>query len=173
MGHAGGRCGQWRAWRGAVIAALLAPLTAQAQGADTARAFTLRLYEAYRTGAPDYLGRDARRTFAPHLLALIHRDRATTPAGDVGILDGDPICDCQDAQGVRATHLAISAMGPGRARARVTLRFPSETREMTLDLVTARTAARGAKQGEWRIADVHTRETPSLVRLLEDGLHAR
>jgi glutathione S-transferase len=158
-----------KAWRGAVIAALMIPISAQAQGADTARAFTLHLYEAYRTGAPDYLGRDARRTFAPPLLALILRDRATTPSGDVGILDGDPICDCQDTGGVRATHLTITAAGPGHARARVTLRFPSETREMTLDLVAGRETGRG----EWRVADVHTKETPSLVRLLEHGLHDR
>jgi hypothetical protein len=164
-----GRSGEWKAWRGAVIAALIAPLSVQAQGADTARAFTLHLYAAYRTGAPDYLGRDAGRTFAPHLLALILRDRATTPSGDVGILDGDPICDCQDAGGVRATRLTINPAGPGRARARVTLRFPSETREMTLDLV----ARRGAGRGEWRIADIHTRETPSLVRLLEHGFQDR
>jgi len=158
-----------KAWRGAVIAALMTAISVPAHGADTARAFALRLYEAYRTGAPDYLGRDARRTFAPPLLALILRDRATTPSGDVGILDGDPICDCQDAEGVRATHLTITAAGPGRARARVTLRFPSETREMTLDLVAGRDAGRGA----WRVADVHTSETPSLVRLLQQGLDDR
>jgi hypothetical protein len=168
-----GRSREWKTRWCAVLAAAIAPLSVQAQGVDAARAFTLHLYEAYRTGAPDYLGRDARRTFAPKLLALIVRDRATTPSGDVGILDGDPICDCQDAGGVRATHVTISAAGPGRARARVTLRFPSETRDMTLDLVATRGATQGAGWGEWRVADVHTRETPSLVRLLEHGLHDR
>ena len=168
-----GRRGEWKRLRRAVMVAAFIPLSVRAQGFDSARAFTLHLYEAYRTGAPDYLGRDAQRTFAPHLLELIARDRATTPSGDVGILDGDPICDCQDAGGVRATHLTISAVGPGRARARVTLRFPSETRDMTLDLVVTWAAARGAGRGEWRVADVHTRDTPSLVRLLEHGLHDR
>jgi hypothetical protein len=147
-----------------MIVALIAPLSAQAQSLDAARAFTQHLYSAYRGGHPDPLGRDAGRTFAPPLLALIHRDRATTPAGDVGILDGDPICDCQDSGGIRLTHLAIEAAGKGRAVANVTLRFPSETRSLKLDLV--------AWRGQWRVADVHTRDTPSLVRLLQDGLRA-
>jgi hypothetical protein len=151
------------AWRGALLAALIVPVLVQARGEESARTFTLRLYEAYRSGSPDYLGRDARRTFAPALLALMERDRAKTPPGDVGILDGDPVCDCQDAGGVRATSVWVVPAGPTRARARVTLRFPSETRVLELDLVSIR--------GEWRIADVHTKDTPSLVRLLENGLH--
>lgn len=159
MGRWGGR----RIWLWATLAALSAAAPVRAQDDGAARAFTHRLYDAYRTGAPDYLGRDARRTFAPHLLALILEDRASAPPGEVGLLDGDPICDCQDAGGLRLTRLAITAAGRGRARAQVSLRFPpAETRVMTLDLV--------AEGGEWRVADVHTPETPSLVRFLEQGL---
>ena len=153
-------------WRAALIAAALAvPFGAHAQGLDAARQFTLQLYAAYQHGEPDYLGRDARLTFAPQLLALIRRDQATTPSGDVGILDGDPICDCQDAQGVRLAHLTIRQAGPARAHAKVTLSFPTETRSMELVLV-----AEGAR---WRVADVHTRETSSLAKLLRDGLGRR
>jgi hypothetical protein len=147
----------------AALAALSVPAPVRAQGDQAARAFTRRLYEAYRSGAPDYLGRDARRTFAPRLLTLILRDRASAPPGEVGLLDGDPICDCQDAGGLRLTGLAITTAGSGQARARVTLRFPpAETRVLILDLA--------AERGEWRVADVHAPETPSLVRYLEQGL---
>jgi hypothetical protein len=137
---------------------------AQAQPLDAARAFATALYTAYGTGDPDYLGADASKTFAPHLLALIRRDRANTPAGEVGILDGDPICDCQDAGGLRMTNLVVKAAGPQRAQARAVLHFPGETRAVTLDLESVR--------GHWRVADVHTRATPSLAGLLEDGLQA-
>jgi hypothetical protein len=149
------------AWRGALIAAVVCATSAQAQGLDAARAFTAALYRAYQTREPDFTGREAAATFAPRLLALIRRDQASTPSGDVGILDGDPICDCQDAGGMRMTHLAVEGAGPGRARAIVTLRFPTETRSLTLDLL--------AHGGRWRVADVHTKETPSLVRLLQEG----
>jgi hypothetical protein len=141
---------------------LVAASHASAQGLDDARAFTTKLYAAYETGSPDYLGRDAERTFTPSLLALIRRDRATTPSGDVGILDGDPICDCQDTGGLKMTGLVVEPAGPQAARAKATLRFPDETRSVTLDLK--------AIHGHWRIADVHTAATPSLVRLLKDGL---
>jgi hypothetical protein len=150
-------------WRCALIAALITPVAAQAQTLDAARAFTRTLYAAYRAGDPDYLGRDAGRTFAPQLLALIRRDAASTPEGEVGVLDGDPICDCQDPGGLRLDRLAIRPAGSGRARAEVTLRFAGETRRMRLSLL--------AIHGQWRVADVNTRETPSLVRLLEAGLH--
>jgi hypothetical protein len=149
----------------ALIAVLLGASGAQAQGLDAARAFTTKLYSAYASGAPDYAGRDAQRVFAAPLLTLIRRDQAAA-AGEVGILDGDPICDCQDAGGVSMTHLAVKAAGAGRARAEVTLRFPGEElRALELDLVSVR--------GKWRVADVHSKDTPSLVRLLENGLDGK
>jgi hypothetical protein len=147
------------------LCALVVSTPAHAQGLEAARAFTRKLYAAYQAGNPDYAGRDAAATFAPPLLALIRRDQATTPSGDVGILDGDPICDCQDTGGMRMTHLGVKEAGPNAARAEVTLRFPGETRSLTLDLQAVR--------GHWRVADVHSLATPSLARLLADGLRER
>lgn len=141
-----------------LIAALIAPLAVHAQTLEAAKAFTTTLYGAYAKGEPDYVGQNPERTFSPELLALIRKDQANTPPGEVGILDGDPICDCQDAEGLKATNVKVVAAGEGKARADVTLAFPSETRAMSLDLV--------ARNGEWRVGDVHTEQTPSLVKLL-------
>jgi hypothetical protein len=152
-------------WRSILFAAVLAPLPVQAQSLDSARAFTQALYAAYGTRDPEHLGRDAERTFSPALLALIRRDRDTAPPGEVGILDGDPICDCQDFEGIKLMSLTLAEKGPGKARADVTLRFPDETRSLSLDLVAA--------EGAWRVDDVHSDYTPSLVKLLEDGLRDR
>lgn len=153
------------AWRVALLATLAITISARAEDLDSARAFARNLYTAYQTGDPDYLGRKADRIFTQKLLGLIRRDQATTPSGDVGILDGDPICDCQDAAGLRLTHLAINAAGPGRAQAVVTLRFSGEIRPLKLDLVATRAG--------WRVADIHTSDTPSLAGLLQTGLHQR
>jgi hypothetical protein len=142
----------------ALIAALLSPPPLQAQTLDAAKAFTTALYSAYATGSPDYVGANPERTFSPELLALIRKDQANTPAGEVGILDGDPICDCQDAEGLKLTDVKVVEAGKGAARADVVLAFPSETRSISLDLV--------AVGGEWRVGDVHTEQTPSLVKLL-------
>jgi hypothetical protein len=151
--------------RFALIAALLAPLSANAQTLDEARAFVRGLYAAYEASDPDYLGRNAEKTFAPDLLALIRRDAATAPPGEVGILDGDPICDCQDYSEIELKRLNVGRAGQGRARAEVSLHFPGETRSMRLDLV--------AVGGQWRVADVHTSATPSLVKLLATELGRR
>jgi len=144
----------------ALIAALLAPLSVHAQSLEAAKAFTTTLYGAYAKGNPDYVGQNPERTFSPELLGLIRKDQASAAPGEVGILDGDPICDCQDAEGLRATDVKVVATGEGKARADVTLAFPSETRSMSLDLV--------ASGGEWRVGDVHTEQTPSLVKLLSN-----
>jgi hypothetical protein len=152
-------------WRSILFAALLAPLLASAQSLDSARAFARGLYEAYYKGDRVHVGRDAGKTFSPALLALIKRDQDTAPPGEVGILDGDPICDCQDVEGVELTGLDLAETGPGRARADVTLHFPGETRKLSLDLV--------ATGGAWRVDDVHSDFTPSLVKVLQDGLRDR
>ncbi len=145
-----------------VLAVLALAPGAQAQTLEDARGFVAGLYRAYaRSPEPDYLGSRARTIFSPRLLSLIRRDEQSAK-GDVGVLDGDPICDCQDPDGIRLVGLDVGPAGPGRAIARVRVHFAGERAEaMTLDLVSIR--------GRWRIDDVHTPDTPSLVRLLEMG----
>ncbi len=142
-----------------LLAALALAPGASAQSLDDARAFVAGLYRAYaRSPEPDYLGPRARGVFSPRLLGLIRRDERNAH-GEVGALDGDPICDCQDPDGIRLVDLDVTTAGPGRATARARVRFAGARREtMILDLVTVR--------GRWRVDDVHTPDTPSLVRLL-------
>ena len=145
------------------LAILAGAPAAEAQTLGEARSFVTGLYRAYeRTPQVNYLGSRAPTIFSPRLLALIRRDEQSAK-GDVGALDGDPICDCQDPDGIRLVDLDVGPAGPGRATARVQVRFAEGRAEaMTLDLVSVR--------GRWRIDDVHTPETPSLVRLLEMGV---
>ena len=143
-------------WIGLAAAVAMAT-TARAQSLESAQGFVAGLYHAYQRSQPDYLGRRAASVFSPRVLGLIRRDERNAH-GEVGALDGDPICDCQDADGVRLTALSVTPAGPGRATARVRLRFPDGPRAMTLDLA--------AVGGQWRVDDVHTKDTPSLVGLL-------
>ena len=134
-----------------------APATRPTPGLDAARSFVSDLYAGYAHGAPDYLGKGADRVFSTRLLGLIRADQKATPDGDVGALDGDPICDCQDQQ---ITDVAVEAtpLSPGHVRARVRFRNFGRPQDLTLDLALGR---RG-----WRVDDVHSRETPSLTTLL-------
>jgi hypothetical protein len=135
---------------------------ATAQDLPAAQAFVAGLYGAYHGKGPDYLGRQAGAAFSPPLLRLIRRDAAQTPAGDVGALDGDPICDCQDSGGLRDVTVAVTGGGAGQARAVVPFRLSGQRRTVTLDLA--------AVQGHWRVSDVRTTDTPSLVSLLKQSL---
>ena len=143
-------------WGLAAALLALAPM-AQAQTLADARSFVSGLYRAYEHAQPDYLGPHAREVFTPRLLALIRRD-ARNADGEVGALDGDPICDCQDPGGLQLAGVQISDAGPGRAVARVRLHFDGGVDAIRLDLMAVR--------GQWRVDDVHTANTSSLVKLL-------
>ena len=141
------------------LAALLAIAgAAQAQSLADARGFVAGLYGAYAHSQPNYLGRRARQVFSPRLLGLIRKD-AREAHGEVGALDGDPICDCQDWGQTGVERLDVMPRGAGRATAAVRFRNLGRTTALTLDLVSV--------AGRWRIDDIHTPDTPSLARYLE------
>jgi hypothetical protein len=146
------------------MAALIAPLSAQAQPPDPARAFVQSLYDAYGHGEPVDVDAKAPTTFAPHLLALIRHDQATTPLGYAPDLDWDPICACQDDSGLKVKRIEMTDAKPGRKVATVTLSYGdgADGRVIVrLDLVLV--------HRRWRVADIHTKDAPSLVSFLEES----
>lgn len=137
----------------AFAAALLAP----ALPAEAPRAFVERLYAGYRD--PDYnpLARK-RRIFAPPLVAAMNED-ARLSHGEVGYMDADPLCQCQDPAGLRPLIREITRPTRSTATAHVLIDFGgSDRRDLHLRLV--RTA------GGWRIADIVTADEPSLLEAL-------
>lgn len=136
---------------------------AQAQAPEPAgaRAFLEGLYARYGTddgfcptceAAPE--------VFDPALVALIQEDGRLTPEGEIGALGFDPLCQCQDDAGLKASIVSIAPTGPAAARATVSLAFEGQraTPPVTLALVRA--------GGQWRIHDVAAREMPSLAAYL-------
>lgn len=134
--------------------ALLALLLGAASPAETPAAFVERLYAGYRD--PDYspLARPG-RVFAAPLVAEIRED-ARLSRGEVGYMDADPLCQCQDPDGMRPTIREIGRPGRSAATVHVLLDFGgSDRRDLRLRLV--RTAA------GWRVADVVTADDPSML----------
>ena len=136
-----------------MILALAAALLAAPAG-EPPRAFVERLYAGYRDPDYDPLARPE-RIFAPALVAEIREDWRLS-RDEVGYMDADPLCQCQDAAGLRA---AIADPGPPRrgsaaVRVRLSLAGP-DRRELVLRLVRT---ARG-----WRVADIATSDEPSLL----------
>ena len=151
--------------RGAALILALAaalPAASNAQDLVQARAFVERLYAAYaREPGPDYLNRQAKAVFSPALLTLMKREAEQTPKGEVGALDGDPFCNCQDYK-ITGVQVVVTATSPGKARAAVAFRNFDQKQTVTLDLV--------ATAGQWRVDDIHEEGIPSLVGLLKESL---
>ena len=135
-----------------------------AQSAATPRSFIAQVYAGYRNHAYSPL-EHLDRTFAPELAAAIRTD-ARLAKGEVGFLDGDPLCDCQDYERITATVRALTQPTPRRAIARVRVSLGIDTpRDLTLEL--QRTPA------GWRIADVVSSQGSLLAALRKSNRGAR
>ncbi|HEY5722393.1 MAG TPA: DUF3828 domain-containing protein [Allosphingosinicella sp.] len=136
------------------IGFLLAAMLAPAPPAETPRAFVERIYSGYRD--PDYnpLAKP-KRIFAPPLVAAIRED-VRLSRDEVGYMDADPICQCQDSAGLRYSIEALGPESTKSATARIGLNFgDSDRRELILRLVRTKAG--------WRIADIATADEPSLL----------
>jgi hypothetical protein len=134
--------------------AVAAALLAASQPAGTPRAFVERVYSGYRVTDYNILAHP-KRVFASQLAAAIRQD-ARLSRGEVGLLDGDPLCQCQDPAGLEPIIGEVRQDSRKSANARIRLRFPGyEDREVRLFLI--RTPA------GWRIADVAAAGAPSLL----------
>lgn len=142
-----------------LIGTLVLPAAAQA---ETARAFVDRIYAGYAREDFNPLNRlDA--YFAPEIAAQIRKDSA---GGEVGYLDGDPLCDCQDYSGLKARVESVAMHGKQAADARILLDLGSaDERSVELHLVLT--------EHGWRVADVGTKEEPSLLEALRRSNRAR
>ena len=139
---------------------ILMLLAAASMAADTPRAFVERVYAGYRN--ENYSPFDhSERVFDPKLNAAIKED-SRLAHGEVGFLDGDPICSCQDTGGMHFRILSVVGSGTSAtAHVLVTWKGTSDRRDIKLNLV--RTPA------GWRIADVGTSDEPSLLKDLENA----
>ena len=130
---------------------------AAAQPAETPRQFMTRAFAGYRSASFNPLDKPE-RWFAPRLIAAI-RDDAKLAHGEVGYLDGDPICQCQDTAGMRPRVLKVTRPSAGKASVVVLIDWQDNTaRKARFSLVRVR--------GQWRIADVASGDERSLLQAL-------
>jgi Protein of unknown function (DUF3828) len=148
-----------------VSSLIVAPL--QAQTVDQARAFVRGLYVQYghpkASDGPNVLGPGAAKIFSPQLLQLIRKSDKDTPKGDVGVLDFDPVCSCQDPDGLRLASLDMKPGVAGTAIAVAMLHYPDSAEDIRVEL-SLKWFANG-----WRIDEIGTKDVPSLRKLLTGG----
>ena len=137
---------------------LLALAAAGAQPAETPRRFLDCVYARYqKSDFSPFV--HASRYFAPRLLSAINED-SRLAHGEVGYLDGDPLCQCQDTSGLHARVASVKSIRSGWANAEIILDFPDNTpTRIHLSLTLTKAG--------WRIADVSAHGEPSLLRALQ------
>jgi hypothetical protein len=158
---------QARAWIvGYALMTLLAGSVAAAPGAQAPAdekpdAFVRRVYALYGAhGGSVPMERPAgAQYYAPEMLDAFAKD-VELAKGEVGAIDGDPICDCQDNGKLRVKSVAITGSEPGLVRARVIFTNLGSQNVVTLVL-------RHLPEG-WRIADVENKDSGSVMTLLRN-----
>ena len=132
----------------ACLASVASPVAAEPDAAS-AKAFVEKLYSHYPSNpnrkAFDPTGKNAREVFDPGMIAAFRED-ARLANGEVGFVDADPLCQCQDDSSLRPKLASVTMTGPNAADAVVNLQYPSETLALTLHLVPV--------NGAWRIHDL-------------------
>lgn len=141
------------------LAALVVIGTANAAAPDlnSARAFLQKIYGHYPQPAngPFFspTEKDAPSVFDPGMVALFREDTRLAK-GEVGFVDADPLCQCQDDGGLKPKLLSVALQGANAATAVVDLRFEGgKPNPLTLHLVVV--------NGQWRIYDLSAADMKS------------
>lgn len=137
-----------------MILAGLALVLAQAVRAP--REFIEQVYSAYGKGGFSPLA-EPKLYFSPDLAAAIEKDSS---GGEVGYLDGDPLCDCQDYDRLSAKVVTILQPSSKAATAHVHVDLgKDQSRDLELRLVMTASG--------WRISDVLGADHHSLLQELK------
>ena len=138
---------------------LIFPATlAPAQDASSATNFLQAVYRQYENHGKgiNLTGSSAGKFFHSSLISLIKKDeRAVAP--EVGVLDGDPICSCQDWDGIWDLKIAIEMPDSARAIAFVSFSLSKDSSasdRRSLEITLA------PEKGQWRIYNVFDKTDP-------------
>jgi hypothetical protein len=127
-----------------------------------AKGWVKNLYAAYQKDfvAMSIVGPNADTIYCPELLKLAKLDQKLAN-GENGILDWDPLCDCQDPEGMRIDEIVVKKKN---VFIYAELKFMISGTKMMLTLKLRKTG------GKWLICDAISPTTPSLYEYLQKGI---
>jgi hypothetical protein len=150
-----------------VAAAPSAPAAPVASGdAADVKAFLDGIYAHYKTSKDNTYSpfEEKNGVLDADTLALMKADEKALK-GELGDIDGDWMCDCQDFQSITAT-VTVQSATPTEAKATAdfsdTMDAGAKPKRDTFDLVKT--------PGGWRIHDMGTSDQPSLRKVLSDEI---
>jgi hypothetical protein len=128
--------------------------------AASAEQFLRGLYAKYtHNGKPTpFVYPDAKNIADAGMMALLKRDRDKSN-GEVGAMDSDPICRCQDWESIKVKSVQVRMQGTNAANADVTMSDMGDVQKIHYSLVWT-------TEG-WRIHDIGAKDEPSLVAYLK------
>jgi hypothetical protein len=152
-----------------LLSALLITLAAGRPVNDLSAAkFAVDLYAPYRNAKDTSTGYSSLDEieegdiYSTEVLHLLKADRARTPEGSEGALDADPLCQCQDSEGMRLIRVKQKSLTPSKADVSVTLRFAGSPREMKhFPLLLIR------QSDGWRVDDIRPSKGQTLRQALQ------
>jgi hypothetical protein len=158
---------------GAVHAAATATALA-APSAEAASVWVMRMYDRYKDDSFSPFDSKA-NVFDADIQRELDENERLTPEGEMGAIEADPICSCQDPTGLTARVTKAVMSGPDAARVEVTLNWPlppdpipsqipDYTRKTVLHLVMT--------PGGWRVHDIDE-GAASFLKYLKDENAAR
>jgi len=129
--------------------------------AASAEQFLRGLYAKYtHNGKPTpFVYPDARTIADANMMALLKHDRDKSN-GEVGAMDSDPVCRCQDWEAIKVTALKVSMQGANAASADVTISDIGDVQKIHYSLVWTNDG--------WRIHDIGAKDEPSLIAYLRN-----
>jgi hypothetical protein len=138
------------------LVAVASPIVA-ASDAASAKAFVEKLYSHYPLNPNgkgfNPTGKNAGNVFDPGLVAAFRED-SRLANGEVGFVDSDPLCQCQDDSGLKSKVVSVALTAPNAADAVVNLQYADKTQTtLTLHLVPV--------NGAWRIYDLSAGDVKS------------
>lgn len=146
---------------GVLLATVLSPGPSPAQPAVSPQTFLASVYRHYQQGGKgiDIGARSASRVFTRSLLAWVRNDAEASRPGNVGALDADPLCACQDWDRIWNLRIELQPEASGKVQAEVSFSIApperhrrADSRTLLLHLVS--------EHGAWKIDDITDRTNP-------------
>lgn len=151
------------------LGAMLFGMSLRAQDATSAKAFLVNIYSRYEGGSRGikFYGPQASRYFHSSLIALEEASLKATGPDYAPAIDWDPICGCQDYDGIWDLAIEIRMKSLKQAEANVSFHVfkdrPAEETKLQITLEK--------ENGGWRIWDILDKSDPKFTSSVRKLLH--
>lgn len=143
------------------IILFLPVMSALGQDTASAKSFVESLYRHFANHGKgiDFSGSKALNYFDASLNALMDADAKAVGPNELGVLDGDPICSCQDWDGIWDLKIDVRMLSKDRASAAVSFALFAPKAGANRDLRSLEMTL--TRQGsQWRIDNIIDKSNP-------------